>query len=81
MQGAQKTSDKKEVSQQSHPVKPKIKQDRQVIEGTVSANQTVEGGGDAFRFDGYKAQILVPHRQSREEHVSLKDNRLTALDY
>jgi hypothetical protein len=41
----------------------KIKQDHEVIEGTVSANWSVEGEGDVFWFDGYMAQILVSHRQ------------------
>jgi hypothetical protein len=43
-------------------IKPKIKQDHHVIKGTISANRTVEGEGDAFQFDDYREQILVPHQ-------------------
>jgi hypothetical protein len=34
----------------------------------------VHGGGDTFQFDGYRAKNLVPHRQFREDHTSLKGN-------
>jgi hypothetical protein len=36
----------------------KIKQDRQIAEGSTFANRTIEGEGDAFQFDVHKKQIF-----------------------
>jgi hypothetical protein len=58
-------------------IKPKYKQDCQVNERIIFANQKVEGEGDAFQFDDYRAKIFVAHRQFTEGLTSLKDNRPT----
>jgi hypothetical protein len=48
------------------------KKNHLIIEGPTSANQTVEGRGDAFRFDGCRNRNLVPHRQPIECSPNLK---------
>jgi hypothetical protein len=42
-------------------VEPKNRKNHQITEGSASANQMVEGGGDAFHFDRCKDKNLVPH--------------------
>jgi hypothetical protein len=50
-------------------IAPKIKQNRQVTEGTSSANQMVKMQGDAFCFDRYRAKkFSTTSAVQREPH-------------